>query len=165
MALNSVAGSSTANSYTSVDFADVYLLTERVGAGAWQAVSPTQKEAALISATRELERENWHGYRVTTTQALDFPRSGIYNDNDVEYSTLTVPDDVQRACAELAFIRQQEANAQAGISGLDLGNFKSVKLGDDSFEIRHGANPRLPNSVALLLRDFILTTQARLYRA
>jgi hypothetical protein len=164
MALIATAGASNANSYTTVDFADLYLTGERLGGDAWQSVSPSQKEAALISATRELERESWKGERATTTQALDFPRSGIYNDNAVEYSDSTVPDDVQRACAELAFIRQQESVATDGVSGMDLESFKSVKLGDDAFELRHGAKPKLPKSVYLLLSDFILTTQMRLMK-
>lgn len=167
MSLVATAGSASANSYTTVTFSDTYLLEERLGSSVWSTIDAAIKEAALIAATRELERESYKGERATTTQALEFPRYGIYTRGGIAYDSTTVPDDVQRACAELAFIRYQESSALGDDStgGLDLSNFNSIKLNEDAFNIRHGGTPRLPNSVSALLYDFILTTQARLLRA
>lgn len=166
MALISTAGGATSNSFTSVTFADNYLLTERVGVSGWDSYGNGQKEAALIQATRELERERFKGARVTTTQALSFPRSGIFNENLIEYSNLTVPVAVQQATAELAYqiLVEDAAGSTLTADGLDLSAFKSVKIGDFAAELREGQSSGYPAQVKILLRDFILTNQARVVR-
>src|SRR5690242_11091243 len=99
MALVYTPGGTTANSYTSVEFATSYLMSERIGAEDWQDVGPERKEAALIQATRFLERKSYQGYKSDSAQALKFPRTGIFDEDGDQYATDAVPDDVQRACA------------------------------------------------------------------
>lgn len=76
------------------------------------------KEAALIRATDWMQGEfgpQWKGWRKTNTQALDWPRVGVTLDDVGAYGTgayvagfaaqvsdTIVPDEVKRACMELA---------------------------------------------------------------
>lgn len=75
-------------------------LRERAAAAALNA-SAEQKERALIEATAYVERTfNFRGERLTTTQALSWPRrDAIRNDGT---SAEGVPDEVKEATALLA---------------------------------------------------------------
>ena len=97
-------GSATANSYCTELFADTY--HEDAGNTDWNLI--TNKEAALIKATRymvQVYRALWSGYRYVATQALDWPRGGVYlNDyaEEISIASNVVPLEIQQACAELA---------------------------------------------------------------
>lgn len=96
------AGLSNANSYASVASADSYV-TER-GLAGWAALTTTVKEQSLIKATDYLEqtyREAWKGYRVTSTQALSWPRSDVVVDTFPVAANI-VPTAIVRACVEMA---------------------------------------------------------------
>lgn len=109
-------GSEVAESLCSVDFADTY--HAKRSNIAWDALDTTdQKEPALRKATDyiiQAYQARWKGYRVSATQALDWPRSEVYIDPVAsvnipvgwEYSNLVpsniVPEPVKKACAELA---------------------------------------------------------------
>lgn len=94
-------GLSTAESYISVADADAYFSAR--GVTQWDG-STSHKEALLRIATEYMigrYGQQWQGYRINGTQALDWPRSDVWAygypiDPDV------VPDQVKRACAELA---------------------------------------------------------------
>jgi hypothetical protein len=161
MPFTSTAGGASSNSYTSVASADTYLLTESIGHADWEDEADADKEAALMTATREMERMSWKGTCSTTTQALEWPRTGVYDRKGNEYSTSTVPTAIQQACAELAFAILQSAAID---DGEDLSAFKSIAIGDEKFELRDGHTDTLPKVFTNLVRDFILTTQARILR-
>jgi hypothetical protein len=162
MALVYTAGSTTANSYTSVDFADLYLSTERLGGGDWQEVNPTQKEAALIQATRFLEQMRFLGYKSDSAQALKFPRTGIYDEDGDQYDVDTVPSDIQRATAELAFALTQNPDL---LTTDGMSKYRSVTIEGDKFEFNLDKANSLPPIVDLYLERFIASTQARTIRA
>ena len=96
-------GLATAESYISVADANAYFLAR--GNTTWGALSDAQCEEALRKATDfmlQRYRSLWQGYRLGSTQALDWPRV------DVEVDGFGVPSDevhvlVERACAELAY--------------------------------------------------------------
>lgn len=105
-----------AESYISVADANTYH-TDR-GNTAWTG-SDAVKEAALRKATEymvQVYRLRWKGYRVSGTQALDWPRSMVERDDyafttlngqtviggDYYYPNDDVPIEVARSCAELA---------------------------------------------------------------
>ena len=104
-------GMAAAESYISVADATTYHTAR--GNAAWAAVaSDTIREQLLRKATDYMVasyRERWDGYRVTTTQALDWPRyevpirdsatQGVYA---AFYDSDSVPAAVAKACAELA---------------------------------------------------------------
>lgn len=106
-------GKSDAESYASVAFCDDYF-SKRANTS-WGALSTATKEACLRNASEYMVgqyRDRWLGRRRLTTQRLDWPRVGVvisdfrtvlfgaYGLFQVDYTI--VPDEVQRACAELA---------------------------------------------------------------
>lgn len=101
------AGLSNSNSYSSVAAADSYFADR--GVTAWAALTTTAKEQALIKATDYLEqtyRESWKGFRVTSSQALSWPRSEVIVDTFPVPANI-VPAPIIKACAEMA-IRASE---------------------------------------------------------
>ena len=105
-------GLSTATSYISVVDADAYHTAR--GNTAWADLDTGDKEPALVRATDymlQVYRQRWKGVRMQATQALDWPRSGVYTEPFLhgavgEYPYLVaddiVPSDIARACAKLA---------------------------------------------------------------
>lgn len=102
-------GMATAESYASEIEADLY--HEKRGNTSWDSV--TDKEAALRKATDYLLQTYshlWKGARMTSTQALDWPRGNVYAMpfmGSVSEQSLLVDDDivpvqVKNACIELA---------------------------------------------------------------
>jgi hypothetical protein len=103
-------GDSTAESYASVTDADTYQANR--GNDTWPTISTLQKEQALRRATDYMMGEyrgRWLGYRVTTTQALDWPRNSVVTNDGhfnsygyIVVSYTIVPNEVKNACIELA---------------------------------------------------------------
>lgn len=112
-------GKADAESYISVTDADTYFTAR--GNTTWAALTTAAKEQALRAATDHMVATfagRWSGYRIGTTQALDWPREYVpvrdaptlsYYDNNV------VPTAVARACAEYA------VRASAGALVADVG--------------------------------------------
>lgn len=69
MTLQLIAGN---NSYVLLSEADAYLEGSIQHAAAWGALSDPDKELALVSAFRSLEREDWEGERTGVTQLTAF---------------------------------------------------------------------------------------------
>lgn len=72
------AGLVNSESYASVAEADVYHANR--GCAPWATLTAPQKEEALRRATDYIEQvygQSFEGYRVTSTQALAFPRVGV----------------------------------------------------------------------------------------
>jgi hypothetical protein len=101
------SGLANANSYANVDDADTYFddrgITEWTGTDA-------AKAAYLIRATDYIERKyggRWVGVRVTTTQALSWPRAGGVDCNGFGILSTIVPTAVVRAVYEAALMLLQ----------------------------------------------------------
>lgn len=95
------SGLSTAESYLSVADCDAYHTAR--GNSAWTGTSGA-KEIALRKATQYLDAEygrSWQGWRVTSTQALSWPRYDVEVDGHCVEST-TIPQKLKDATAELA---------------------------------------------------------------
>lgn len=99
-------GSSTAESYISVADADTYHAA--YGNTAWAVLTTANKEIALRKAAAymvQAYRERWDGFRISTTQALDWPRSLVRIKDAVAvayYDNASVPTVVANVCADLA---------------------------------------------------------------
>lgn len=103
-----------AESYCTV----AYALTHHsnLGNDTWATITTAQQEQALRRATMymtQMYRMRWKGTRVQSAQNLDWPRAGVSTDpvgfGSARYPSWQylvqpniVPDDIQRACAELA---------------------------------------------------------------
>ncbi|RZJ12070.1 MAG: hypothetical protein EOP39_04590 [Rubrivivax sp.] len=97
------AGLAGAESFASVADADAYWAI-RGAPAAWTALTTGDKEAALRLGTEYLGQrfaERWKGYRVSTTQALDWPRVGVVVDRFERVYTV-IPVELVRATIELA---------------------------------------------------------------
>ena len=116
-------GKTDAESYISVADADTYF-TNR-GNATWAALSTAQKEQSLRKATDYMQATyglRWDGIRVSTAQALDWPRAYVeVKQATAGYSTLpgyyvdnAVPAVVAHACAELA-VRASAADLLADV--------------------------------------------------
>lgn len=95
-----------ADSYVSVSDADLYHSGR--GATQWANLSTELKEQALRRATEYMVgeyRDQWLGRRAKSTQALDWPRAGVYLPDLADQASIPttfVPKDVRNACASLA---------------------------------------------------------------
>ena len=105
------SASSSSDSYASVADADTYFANRNMTI--WSPLLTSDKEAALRRATDYMQqayRERWNGMRVSTTQALDWPRQLVeikdapsgYGSGPAFYSSTAVPNEVKNACIALA---------------------------------------------------------------
>ncbi|MBL8186585.1 MAG: hypothetical protein JNK38_01185 [Acidobacteria bacterium] len=112
--IDATIGGTAANSYQELTVADSYFV-ERLNVNAWHDAAPDDKKRALIMATRRLNRENWYGERVSSTQNLAWPRIGAIKPDSPAggglgefygygecYLTTEIPDLVKHAQCELA---------------------------------------------------------------
>lgn len=100
------AGGASANSFVTVAEADAYLEARR-NASDWNDENDDdEKMSALIEATRELSAIRWQGNRVTSTQALSWPRDSATNPDGTcsgeYYDTDVIPQRIKDATYELA---------------------------------------------------------------
>lgn len=130
-ALDATVGGPLANSYITIAQANNYM-EERLYTEAWYAPA-ANREAALITATRLIEEQMlWLGERATTTQALDWPRSGLTYANGVPIDPLSIPVQVQRATAYYALALLQDTSQTT--TTVAAGTVKRQQIGDTSVE-------------------------------
>lgn len=155
-------GKANAESYISVADADTY----HAGRGntSWTGLTEPQKEQRLRIATDymvEVYRTRWAGLRVSTAQALDWPRydvprrdAGGFPDY---YPHDQVPDAVKRACAELAARATPGTSLAADVAPLAT----RVKVGPIEKEYDAAARQTTwYRAVDGLLAPFLATTGA-----
>lgn len=104
MSLNVETGTGAANSesYCSVAYATTYHANR--GNSTWALLTTAQMEEALRRATDYIEqtyRLRWLGLRTSSTQALSWPRSGVYVEGYALVSD-AIPIALVNACAEMA---------------------------------------------------------------
>lgn len=96
------SGSTTATAYVSVSYADDYFeaMPEEV---AWTGITNADKEYYLIWASRLLDQKTlWRGTKAVTTSALRWPRSGVYDKDDLLLDDASIPRAVKDATCEMA---------------------------------------------------------------
>jgi len=75
-----MALSLTYNSYASVAEANYYF-EDRMDVTAWTSATDVTRAKALVSASRQIDKENFVGSATSSTQALSFPRTGSFMDD------------------------------------------------------------------------------------
>ena len=150
MAITIVAtvGSATANSYLTLAAANSLIegLVLGTDAAAWDSSTDDNKNRALVSATKRIDRERFLGARATDTQALQWPRQGVrkpdtftstytsgypYRITTDYYTDTEVPPEVQEAQVELAVYLN---NNKDGLSLSGLEDYKRVGVGGVAVE-------------------------------
>lgn len=107
------------NSYVTVQEADEYLAVA-YRPDAWTEASEADREAALIEATRQIDRQPLRGARAAADQPLAFPRVG----------QAEVPEAVKQAVCEQALFllrqsdydRRRELAIQQGVGSVTIGD-------------------------------------------
>jgi hypothetical protein len=123
MSLVATPGASNANSYATVEEANAYFTT-RLHSDTWLDATVSEKEAALIMATRLIDAHysnaipatlggiaaegatllwGWSGAPASSTQALCWPRTGMFNRNGFAISSSIIPQELKDATAEFAW--------------------------------------------------------------
>jgi len=120
------SGLSDANSYISAADADAYF-EGHVYNSTWLEKAESEKEAALVHATRMLDQQvQWKGHRSNPSQALMWPRQNVKDPDDADGYYLAsdeIPKWLEDATCELA----QEifaANPNVRPEGEGIADFK-----------------------------------------
>lgn len=150
MALVATPGAADANSYLTVAEADAYFET-RLQATRWTSiVDDVVKETALIMATRVIDsRICFTGVAATGTQALAWPRAGMFNRNGFAIGEDVVPQALKDATAELAYMllaSDVTLESDAAVQGISR-----IKAGPVDISFRDSIESRdVPSNVSEL---------------
>ena len=142
--IDATVGGASANSYITLSDANTIveglILDDDVTA--WDNSSTDNKNRALYTAAIRVDRERFLGARVTDTQALQWPRTGVRKTDTyintyatgfpfritTDYFTDTeIPEQVKKAQVILAVYLNNNRDG-LGLSGLE--DYKTVKLGN-----------------------------------
>ena len=149
--------SATFNCYCTLAAAIDYHST-RIQNDSWTNAGASDRNKALMWATRQLDTMKWKGVRTSGTQNLEFPRKGLSyyesdsgSGNDVEYYDIAgigfftkveitdtgIPNFLRDATAELAmYLLDSDTTAPSGTEG-----FKRIKVDVIDLEINHLDRP------------------------
>ena len=152
-------GLATAESYSSV--AEYKTYADNFGVS-YAAFTDTQLEQFLRQATRymgQMYRMRWKGYRVTSTQSLDWPRAGVSTVESSSYiygryvvATDIVPADIKNANNILA----QKASAGVDLFADGTQRVKREKIGPIESEYEQGSLQRIQyDSVLALISPYL----------
>lgn len=129
MAIVTTPGAANADSYADIAFVDAYAVGHPLASG-WLNASDAVKEGKLIRTTRLLDAapEAWTGSAVTATQALGWPRNGMFNRNGFAIGTTIVPTELKNAHAEFA-IQMTDADTRTADNDILNQGINKVKAG------------------------------------
>ena len=146
MAITIVAtvGSATANSYVTLAEVNSFVegLTQSDDVVAWGNSTDDEKNRALFSSTRRIDREQFLGAKASDTQARQWPRSGVRVPDQYTnlyglsfpnriladyYTDTEIPPEVQDAQIELAVYLNNNKDG-IGLSGLE--DFAAMSVGN-----------------------------------
>lgn len=170
LVLDATPGGAASNSYATRAEADSYH-EGHYYAATWTALTTTQKDTALVMATRLLdEHVDWHGTKTTRGQALRWPRIGvrerdnlgIYPDPYYGYTLLstTIPLFLMNATAEFARILTIEDRT----ADADLLEFSQISVGSLSLtKDQTRVQQVLPDSVRAMVKPYGAVTGSGLF--
>lgn len=126
------AGATNANSYCTLVEANTYH-ESHLYATTWTDGEDDNKIIALIWATRLLDEQyDWVGQKVSSDQALRWPRADVTDRDGWEVSSTTIPQFLKNATAELA--RQLMTSDRFGTRDSAAAGIKSVQAGSVAVE-------------------------------
>lgn len=151
--LDATVGGTSSNTYALVAAADTYL-DERLRSSAWTGESDVDvKERALIMATRQIDVLDFKGYKNSADQALEWPRSDVYDRDGEPYATDSIPTLIQHATFELALdLLNANADSVDRFANSGLEAFDRAKVGPLEVEPSHNRRAgQIPDRVMRLL--------------
>jgi len=130
MAIDATVGGPAANSYPTELEADAYFLN-RFHVTFWEGLAPEDKEKLLVTATSLLDwYVRWVGVKVSDTQSLAWPRTGVYTELGNEIPSTVIPAQVKTAVFELIVASYEEdRTSDSGLEGLSLLKLSSLQIG------------------------------------
>lgn len=151
--LTATVGGASSNAYALVTAGDTYF-DERLQASNWTGESDADvKGRALVMATRRLDTFRWAGIKNATSQALEWPREGVFDKDGEEYATDSIPTFIQHAMFEIALdFLNQNASSEDPLSGDGLDRFDRAKIGPMEVEVNHArSSTDVPDHVRRLI--------------
>ena len=141
-----------ANSYATVIEADTYH-SGRLFNTEWTAATTANKETSLIMATRLINLNKFTGIKTTSTQALKYPRYGIYDDDGNSIDSDTNPQALIDAVSEYAFLLIiKDLTRESSDKGI-----KKLKVGPIDIEINASDRSKpIPPSVMSMIKQWLL---------
>ena len=123
--LIAAAGATDANSYCTVADGNLYH-TMRLFGAVWISANETTKTASLVWATSMLDNQvDWMGTKVTESQSLRWPRTGVIDRDGHSINQRTIPISLANATAELArLLISEDRNAEQDGIG-----FEEIEVG------------------------------------
>lgn len=127
--VESGSGKTDAESYVSVSDADAYWADRNDST--WSNASTGAKEAALRNAAEYLDGTyTWRGTKATRDQGLDWPRTGVIDEEGYQVNSNIVPEAVKAAQYRLAL----EALSADLLAATDKGAVKRERTKADVIE-------------------------------
>ena len=141
------------NSYITVARGNQLLTDTRLNVTGWNSASDDDKARAVIYGTYLLDNVfMWHGTPRTIEQKLDWPRSGVYDNNGDDFDYDTIPEPLERAVAEMA-LQLLSRDRMSDPSLLGLG-FSEAKVGSISVKVSEEMKVSLiPDYITTVLHE------------
>lgn len=152
MIFDSTIGGALATSYISLTMLDDYFVNTSYSLN-WDE---DEKQTRLMEATWRLEQEDYLGSRLTISQALKWPRIGLFDWNELPIYTNAIPKQLIAATCELAAAYELKV-IPSPMSGLSISNIQSISLFDISVTTKGEPMTGLPPTVLRLLANLIQT--------
>jgi len=141
--LITTAGAVDANAFVSLADANTYH-KGRVQNPEWTSASSGDKSAAIVMATRTLcHHYQYRGTKTNETGSLDWPRTGVTDENAFTVDPDTVPQFMEDATSEFAFLLlREDSTTVTNVSGA----LKELEAGDVSLAW-NWAETQIPSDV------------------
>ncbi len=149
-------GATDANSYLTVAEADAFA-GARLQADNWNQAAEYDKDSALIQATARIDELVFTGYKISSGQALKWPRYSAFDEDGYEYPGDVIIPIVQRATFETAlWLLNQNAATTDALAPTGLEAFTQATVGPISVTVdksfRAGS---LPDTITRILRQVL----------
>ena len=141
MALDATVGGENTNSYVTLSEANSYF-ADRAHSDLWE--NEDDQASALVTASQVIDwYVTWKGVRVTGTQSMDWPRSGVYDKVGVLYPEDIIPPDVKIAVYEMALASLDSDRTQDG----DLAGLSEVRAASLMIKADDGLYNTKPDTI------------------
>ncbi len=103
MAIDATVGGPNSNSFGTLSEALAFF-ANRLNSEAFTTADDTDQEKALIMSTLRLQQVQYDGFKSSSSQALPFPRIGLFTYDGSSIDGSTIPVEMKYAEFELALI-------------------------------------------------------------
>lgn len=157
MAVTLVAtvGGATSNTLATLAEGESYF-EARLHDDSWSNATTDEKNTALAWAGRLFNTLTWQGDIASSTQAMCWPRSGVYDRNGNEIATTTIPQDLKYGQIEWAFwLLQEDLSKDADSQGIDSVMVDVINVRFDKYKRKKDF---IPGAVMQYLNGYLFGT-------